>query len=86
MSYSGWINEDTSWNLNLKVVLLILDNHGSHTSYEAIRFCKEHDIELIGLPPRSTHMVQPLDRIFCQGTIPQECHGMDAQKSNRSYQ
>jgi hypothetical protein len=72
MSYSGWINENLflDWLkhfLKFKYegkVLLILDNHGSYASYEAIRFCKDHGIELIGLPPHSTHVLQPLDRTF----------------------
>jgi hypothetical protein len=72
MSYSGWINEDLFLDslkhfLKFKSegkVLLILDNYGSHTSYEAIRFCKDHDIELIELPLHSTHVLQPLDRTF----------------------
>jgi hypothetical protein len=72
MSFSWWINEDLflDWLKHfLKFisegkVLLIIDNHGNHTSYEAIRFCKDHDIELIGLLPRSTHVLQPSDRTF----------------------
>jgi hypothetical protein len=72
MSYSGWINEDLfqDWlKYFLKFesegkVLLILDKHGIHTSYEAIRFCKDHSIKLIGLSPHSTRVLQPLDRTF----------------------
>jgi hypothetical protein len=71
-SDSGWINDDLflDWLKHFMkfksegTVLLILDNHGSHTRYEAIRFCKDHDIELVVLPPHSTHVLQPLDRTF----------------------
>jgi hypothetical protein len=67
MSNSEWINEDLflDWLKYFLIFksenkdLLILDNHGSNTSYKAIRFCKDHDIEL-----HSTHVLQPLDRTF----------------------
>lgn len=45
-------------------VLLILDNHTSHTSLQAILFAREHYIHMISLPPHSSHKTQPLDRCF----------------------
>ncbi|CAG7826481.1 unnamed protein product, partial [Allacma fusca] len=44
--------------------LLILDNHGSHISYAAVRYCRSHSIELLTLPPHTTHKWQPLDVCF----------------------
>jgi hypothetical protein len=53
-------------------VLLILDDHGNHTSYEAITFRKDHDIGLVS-PPHRTHVLQPLDRA-CFKPIKAQCH------------
>jgi hypothetical protein len=43
-------------------VLLIFYNHGNYICYETIRFCEDHDRELMGGPPHSTHVLQPLGR------------------------
>lgn len=45
-------------------VLLILDGHSSHKTLEVIKFCKENFIELLSLPPHTSHKLQPLDRTF----------------------
>lgn len=45
-------------------VVLILDNHVSHCSLEAILFAREHSIILLTLPPHGSHKIQPLDRGF----------------------
>ena len=70
---SGWIQED-DFVVFLKhfvnhakpdkddPVLLILDNHDSHLSIEALNFCKESGIILLSLPPHTSHKLQPLDR------------------------
>lgn len=47
-----------------KKAILFLDGHGSHLSVEAIDFCLEKGIELICLPPHSSHRLQPLDTHF----------------------
>jgi hypothetical protein len=41
--------------------LLILDGHSSHLTASFIRFCMEHSIDLMVLPPHATHVLQPLD-------------------------
>ena len=43
-------------------VLLILDNHESHISVEAIDFARENGIVLLSFPPHCSHRMQPLDR------------------------
>lgn len=43
-------------------ILLILDNHVSHISLEAVTFAKSNHIHLLTLPPHSSHKTQPLDR------------------------
>ncbi|XP_072389935.1 uncharacterized protein [Diabrotica undecimpunctata] len=45
-------------------VLLILDNHVSHTSLQTVLFAKDNFIHLSSLPTRSSHKTQPIDRAF----------------------
>ena len=45
-------------------VLLILDNHSSHISLEAVIFARNNFIHLLSIPPHSSHKVQPLDKCF----------------------
>ncbi|CAC5411815.1 unnamed protein product [Mytilus coruscus] len=44
--------------------LLIIDNHSSHLSIPVIDMAIEHGIEILGLPPHTSHFLQPLDQIF----------------------
>ncbi|KAF4517677.1 hypothetical protein B566_EDAN004971 [Ephemera danica] len=44
--------------------ILIGDNFSAHLDDEVIQICKDNDIELICLPPNSTHLTQPLDVAF----------------------
>ena len=41
--------------------LLILDNHSSHLDYRVVKFAKENCIEMLTLPPHTSHELQPLD-------------------------
>ena len=41
--------------------LLIMDGHGSHITANVIAYCMEHAIDLLILPPHTSHMLQPLD-------------------------
>lgn len=43
-------------------ILLLLDNHASHVSLEAIDFCRENHIVLVSFPPHCSHELQPLDK------------------------
>lgn len=45
-------------------VILILDNHISHCSLQAVTFCRDHSITLLSLPPHASHKMQPLDKGF----------------------
>ena len=40
---------------------LLLDNHGSHLTYDFLQYCQEHDIIVFTFPPHTTHLLQPLD-------------------------
>jgi len=44
-----------------KCRLLILDGHGSYITAEFDRYCTEHDIIVLCIPPHSFHLPQPLD-------------------------
>ena len=41
--------------------LLILDGHGSYVTAEFDRYCTEHDIIVLCMPPYSSYLLQPLD-------------------------
>jgi len=45
-------------------VLLIVDNHSSRMSMEAVEYCRENHAVMLSLPPHSTHKIQPLDVTF----------------------
>ena len=46
-------------------VLLILDGHKSHTkNIELIEYARETGIEILSLPPHTSHKLQPLDHTF----------------------
>lgn len=42
--------------------LMVMDNHESHVSVDAIRFAKANGIHLLTIPPHTSHKLQPLDR------------------------
>jgi len=45
--------------------LLIFDGYGSHLTYEFIEYCDDRKIIPFGLPPHTSHLLQPLDiRVF----------------------
>jgi hypothetical protein len=73
-SDSGWINGEVffeyfannfyRWLKDQKVVfpiIMFLDGHKSHMTYYLSKFCSDHNIILISLPPNCTHILQPLD-------------------------
>lgn len=41
--------------------LLICDGHGSHVSAEFVGYCMENKIQMLLMPPHSSHLCQPLD-------------------------
>jgi hypothetical protein len=43
--------------------LLIMDNFGSHLTYDFIEYCEEKKIILYCFPPHTTHILQPLDSV-----------------------
>jgi len=47
---------ETEWRL------LVLNEHSSHESTEFMYLCQQHQVQLLYLPPHSSHKSQPLDR------------------------
>ncbi|XP_072398204.1 uncharacterized protein [Diabrotica undecimpunctata] len=43
-------------------LLLLIYNHDSHLSPEALNICKDHGITVLSFPPHCSHKLQPLDR------------------------
>ena len=42
-------------------VILFVDGHHSHISIKLVQLAREKNVELICLPPHTTHILQPLD-------------------------
>ncbi|XP_072389643.1 uncharacterized protein [Diabrotica undecimpunctata] len=70
---SGWMTVELfeQWMINFvkhtnptkeSPNLLIMDNHESHISLASIKFAKENNINLLTLPPHTSHRLQPLDK------------------------
>ncbi|CAH2101998.1 unnamed protein product [Euphydryas editha] len=77
ISDNGWMTSETFYEYITNVfypwlvkestqfpVLVYMDNHSSHLNLPLVNFCREKQIELIMLPPNSTHIIQPLDISF----------------------
>ncbi|XP_011858146.1 PREDICTED: tigger transposable element-derived protein 6-like [Vollenhovia emeryi] len=70
---SGWQTADTfvkflhhfknhAIKAGTKRTLMILDNHESHMAIAGLEFCKQNNIDVLTLPPHTSHKLQPLDR------------------------
>lgn len=73
-SSSGWTSDSHGYEWLTRVFepetrttdensrrLLVLDGHSSHVTANVIRFCIEKNIDLLVLPPHTSHELQPLD-------------------------
>jgi len=69
---SGWMSSECflhwmkhfvniSQSSTLNPVLLLLDNHESHVSYDVLQFASSSGITMVSFPPHTTHKLQPLD-------------------------
>ena len=47
-----------------KKVVLFVDGHVSHKSYEAIEYARANGIKMISFSPHTTHKLQPLDKTY----------------------
>ena len=59
--FENWLQKFATVNDTSKPTLLIMDGHNSHITYAASKFCHDHNIILLCLPPQTTHALQPLD-------------------------
>ena len=71
-SDSGWVNSDLflEW-LSFFVdqvkpseehsALLVLDNHESHRAFQVLDYATTHHVQLLTVPPHTTHRLQPMD-------------------------
>ena len=41
--------------------MIIIDGHDSHQSAEFDKYCEDNNIITVGMPPHSSHLLQPLD-------------------------
>ena len=66
-------------------VMLLVDGHSSHYEPDTIKAAAEHVVVIFCLPPRCTHVSQPLDvsSLACH-TFIQENHGCIVTKFNLS--
>ena len=70
---NGWMNDEigTQWFRDVflpncgaaRPQLLILDSHHSHEVLDLLEMAKEQHVTILALPPHTTHMLQPLDRV-----------------------
>jgi hypothetical protein len=72
-SNSGWTSDNHAYEwlttlfepetrrIDDKRRLLLLDGHGSHLTARFIAFCLDKNIDLVCLPPHTSHLLQPLD-------------------------
>lgn len=74
----GWMTEDLylRWlehfqnhvqSSTVNPVLLIVDNHVTHCSLKAYDFCRDNGIQVVSIPPHTSHRLQPLDVTFYGG-------------------
>ena len=47
-----------------KPVLLLMDNCSTHYSLKVLKMAKENNIHILCEPPHTSHLLQPLDKIF----------------------
>lgn len=70
---SGWMTSDNFLEVLKHIVknvrcsaenkiLLIMDNHESHLSFQGIEYCRSNGITVLTLPPHTSNKLQPLDR------------------------
>lgn len=56
-SFNKWVEE----NDRKKPVILFTDLHESRLDFHVLQYLRSMEILLIGLPPNTTHLMQPLD-------------------------
>ena len=63
-----------------KKVVLFVDGHVSHKSYEMTEYARANGIEMISFLPQTTHKLQPLDKTYF-GPLKQ-CYGQECDRTS----
>ena len=63
-SYFEYIKHLDQFLSKRRPIVIFQDNHSSHMDIRLIEYCVEKQIHLYNLPPKSSHLIQPLDKIF----------------------
>jgi DDE superfamily endonuclease len=78
LSDSGYANDELSWEYiqhfesqsrKTRVGahrILLCDGYKSHFTHEVLEFCEFNNIHVFGLPPHTSHILQPLDVVLFQ--------------------
>ena len=61
---SGWTDSTVFIKWLKHFVVLFVDGHVSHKSYEVIEYARADGIEMISFPPHTTHKLQLLDKTY----------------------
>ncbi|CAM4570323.1 unnamed protein product [Leuciscus chuanchicus] len=56
-----WLDHFIKYAPPARPLVLIMDQHETHCGRQIIDVCRENQIEILLLPPHTTHMLQPLD-------------------------
>ncbi|XP_067283522.1 uncharacterized protein [Pseudorasbora parva] len=56
-----WLDHFIKYAPPARPLVLIMDQHETHCGRQIIDVCRENQIDILLLPPHTTHMLQPLD-------------------------
>ena len=62
--YAGYIRHIEPYLCKKRPIAIFQDNLSCHENLELVEFCVEKNIHLFNLPSRSSHILQPLDKLF----------------------
>ena len=63
-SYFAYIKHLDQYLNPERPVVVFQDNLKSHEDNDLIEFCAERQIHLVNFPPKTSHILQPLDKVF----------------------
>ena len=63
-AYLAYIKHLNQYINNERPVVIFQDNLPAHKTPELVQFCVANDIHVINLPPKTSHILQPLDKLF----------------------
>ena len=63
-SYLEYIKHLDKYLCPWRPLVIFQDNHRCHEDFRLIEYCIQNKIHLYNLPPKSSHLMQPLDKLF----------------------